>query len=234
MLSQVKPKTILVSHFPLPYNGIGSWTNRFGKYLATEHNEIDYIICPKVESPLPQITYYFSNSQEIFKKIKEKLYKSKNRYYTILKAIEKILKQDASPMVIQLIDNPGIAMPLDKMLRLKKYRHRVHLQLFYHGYAPYYGNPKGQKLFSSIDELILLTKDSYRAHLEYYNQITCMVTVLGNAIDKNIFKKINHLEKENLRVSFNVKKETCIFLWLSQDRPKKGLDFIVQIWDRSS
>ena len=39
------PKSVLVSHFPLPYNSIASWTTMMNN-LLTNKNEVDYVICP--------------------------------------------------------------------------------------------------------------------------------------------------------------------------------------------
>jgi hypothetical protein len=38
---------IVMSHLPLPYKGIGSWTNIYSQYLKGDNSQVTHIVCPK-------------------------------------------------------------------------------------------------------------------------------------------------------------------------------------------
>ncbi|SNR49243.1 glycosyltransferase family 4 protein [Flavobacterium sp. ov086] len=220
------PQVILISQVPLPYSKIGSWTTLYDNYLSN-HHEIDHIICPKPERLYSGIQYQFvanSFSMKFQKRI------SKNPYLGYLKALEKILEKE-DKFIIQIIDNFGIVKPIIDFLERKGKRSQCYIQFFYHGFSPFYENFLGRWFFENINEMVVLTNDSYQAHKNYYTVLPIKFSVLHNGVDTSKFHKIPDSEKIALKKELKISNKK-VFVWCSQDRPKKGLDLILEVWKR--
>jgi glycosyltransferase involved in cell wall biosynthesis len=222
------PQVILISQIPLPYAHIGSWTTLYQNYLTNNH-QIDYLVCEKPQTFYPEIKYAIVENTNLLKFQKRF---SKNKYLGYFKALEKILEKD-DKFIIQIIDNFGIVKPLIDFLEKKGKRNKCYLQFFYHGFAPFYENFLGRWFFESIDEMVLLTNDSYKEHKKYYTVLPTKFSVLHNGIDTSKFHKITLEEKEVLKKQLGITNKK-VFVWCSQDRPKKGLDFILDVWKRTN
>ncbi|MBT8309722.1 MAG: glycosyltransferase [Flavobacteriaceae bacterium] len=220
------PKVILLSQFELPYHKIGSWTTMYNYYLQNDH-KIDYLVCPEPKNPFNNISYSFVKASLLAKSKRKVLNK---RYLGHLQALESLISPDEK-YIIQLIDNFGIVDQLDTMLKSKYDRSKFYIQFFYHGYPPYYNNLKGRPFFKNIDEMVVLTHDSYRQHKDFYTSLPCRFSVLHNGVDRKKFRLLPDNEKDKLKAEFNVQDKT-VFLWCSQDRPKKGLDLTLDVWRR--
>lgn len=220
------PKVILISQFPLPYSHVGSWTTLYNNYLSATH-QIDCIICIPSEDPQPLVVY-----GNVKRNIKTKLLERwhKNPYYAYLEELKKIIKSDEK-YIIQMIDNFGIVKPLVTMLANMGLRNQCHLQFFYHGFPPFYENFSSRWFFETIDEMILLTFDSYKAHLNTYTQLPTRFSVLHNGIDTHKFFPLRLVDKERIRKEKGL-HDKKIFVWCSQDRPKKGLHIVLDAWKR--
>lgn len=219
------PKVILVSQFPLPYSNIGSWTTMYSNYLQSDH-QIDYVVCEKPISKFENVTYSIVQDG-IMSKLKKRFYK--NKYAPYLDKIKQLVLSHQDSFIIQVVDNFGLIPELHKMLIEINKRKQSYIQFFYHGFSPFFGNFQGRDFFSKIDEMVLLTHDSYETHKSYYTILPCVFNVLYNGIDANLFKQITENEKKILRKSLNI-KEQIVFMWCANDRPKKGLDLILKTW----
>lgn len=219
-------QVILVSQFPLPYSKIGSWTTMYYNYLADNH-QIDYIICRKPENVFDTVKYQFV-SENIIDKIKRKFFKKP--YLEYLKSLGLVIKPNQK-YIIQIVDNFGIVKPLQEFLIEKGLRENCQIQFFYHGFPPFLENFHGRWFFESIDEMILLTHDSYKVHKDCYTVLPCKFSVLHNGIDTRKFHKISFEEKSDLKKSLDL-KDKKVFIWCSKDLPKKGLDFILEVWKK--
>jgi len=219
-------KVILISQIPLPYSNIGSWTTLYHNYLSNDHL-VDYIICAKPQNTYPQIEYKIVSDTNWLKFQKRVL---KNKYLGYFKALDSILEKDEK-FIIQIVDNFGIVKPLINFLEKTGKIDKCYFQFFYHGFAPFHENFHGRWFFEGIDEMVLLTKDSYKAHKEYYTILPTKFSVLHNGIDISKFHKVSIEEKENLKKQLEITNKK-VFVWCSQDRPKKGLDFILDVWKR--
>ena len=220
------PKVVLLSQFELPYHKIGSWTTMYNYYLKTGHR-IDYLICPEPKEKINSLEYSIVKAS-LLDKSKQKVLNK--RYLAPLNALEAIIEKDEK-YIIQVVDNFGIVNHLNKLLGEKYLRSNFYIQFFYHGYPPFYNNVKGRPFFESIDEMVLLTADSYQRYKEFYTNLPCRFSIQHNGIDRNKFKPIYGEEKAALKSDLEVDGK-IVFLWCSQDRPKKGLDLILDVWKR--
>jgi glycosyltransferase involved in cell wall biosynthesis len=219
-------KVILISQSPLPTSSIGSWTTLYQNYLDSEH-EIDYIICKKPLIEFRTVEYCFLKENFIIK-LKNRI--RKKSYLSSLEALKTLVNND-DKYIIQVIDNYKIIPQLEKVLISIGIREKCFIQFFYHGFAPFLENSKSTFFFHSIDEMIVLTKDSYKVHKAYYNELPCRFSILHNGIDTKKFNKVSLEEKEILKEKFNLSGKN-VFLWCSQDRPKKGLKLILDVWKK--
>lgn len=219
-------KVILISQTPLPSSKIGSWTTLYKNYIEADH-KIDFIICKKPNFEFDSVNYQFIEETFLTKiesKIKEK------SYLGSLKTLNKILNLNEK-YIIQVVDNFKIVNDLENLLKQKGIRDNCYIQFFYHGFQPYLDSKKGDFFFNSINEMVLLTNDSYKAHKNYYNSLSCNFSILHNGIDENKFFGVSSINKKILKERLNIKSKS-VFLWCSQDRPKKGLDLILDVWKR--
>ena len=213
---------ILCSHFPLPFKGIGSWTTMYNYYLKS-NNEIDCIVCPTNDAQVATVDYLKIKDGLVFKLQRETGVKHKYSPYYL--AIEKYLKEQPGSVIIHIIDNAGYAYDFIKFIIDRNLRERCYIQFSYHGFLPYYDMVKGTKFVNEVDEFIFLTDLSKKQYKERYPSASFQASVLHNGIDKSLFKR----KSSKQLVSDNT---NCIFLWLANDRPKKGLDFILDVWQK--
>ncbi len=220
------PKVILISQVPLPYHTIGSWTTLYKNYFHRNHL-IDTIVCEQPKELWKNVQYSFVK-QRLWDKIQIRI--TKNKYLSYFKALEKVIKPNQK-YILQIIDNHGIVEPLNDFLEKKGFRHNCYIQFFYHGYPPFHENFAGRKFYEVIDEMIVLTLLSYRAHKDYYTILPCKFSFLHNGVDTAKFFPLKEEKKLALKSEFNSNGKT-IFVWCSQDRPKKGLHLLLEAWRR--
>jgi glycosyltransferase involved in cell wall biosynthesis len=218
------PKVILISQVALPFSKIGSWTTLYKNYLQGDHS-IDYIVCPEPEEKWDTVSYSFVIN-DWHTKILKKWYK--NPYLGYLKALERIMVPNEK-YVIQIVDNFGIIKPLVAFLNRKGMRTNCYLQFFYHGFAPFYGNFESRWFYENIQEMVLLTHDSYKAHKELYTVLPIRFSVLHNGIDTGKFFSPSQKDKHALKQNKGV-ADKKVFVWCAQDRPKKGLHLLLDAW----
>jgi glycosyltransferase involved in cell wall biosynthesis len=220
------PKVILISQVPLPFSNIGSWTTLYKNFFQ-DNPTIDYIVCPEPTEKWETVNYSFVERNTITQF--QKKWK-KNPYLGYLKALNKVL-QPNEKYIIQIVDNFGIVKFIVDFIQKKEMRQHVYLQFFYHGFSPFYENFQGRWFFEAIDEMVLLTKDSYIAHRNYYTVLPIRFSVLPNGIDTTQFFPLTLNEKQTLKQSKGMEDKT-VFVWCSQDRPKKGLHLLLDVWRR--
>lgn len=217
-------KVILISHIPLPYHEIGSWTTLYNNYILS-CNSIDFIVCPKPKKSYDHLYYSYYNSHEtFFDKLKRK-FRLQNKWNSMFVALKSILISNSDKYIIQIVDNYGLGVELSQYLIKNDLRKNCYLQFFYHGYLPF----NDEFIYQLVDEMVLLTHSSYTAMKKSVSSFPCKISILNNGIDNSKFYKQSITEKKLLKDQLDVSAKT-VFLWCSQDRPKKGLDFILEVW----
>lgn len=220
------PKVILLSQIPLPYSQIGSWTTLYKNYLESDHL-IDAIVCPVPENYFENVSYGIVN-ETVFQKIQKRYFKKNYDAYFL--ALKKLVKKDEK-YILQIVDNFGIIPHLEQFLKENQLRGQFYIQFFYHGYAPFFGNFQSRSFYEFVDEMILLTEKSYQEHKNLYTVLPCRFSVLHNGIDTSKFYKVSEEQKIILKNKLEL-GDKKVFVWCSQDRPKKGLDLILDVWKR--
>lgn len=219
-------KVILLSQVPLPFSKIGSWTTLYKNYLEKNH-EIDYIVCPKPETLFQNVKYSFVKST-FWNRIQNKIFKKRKAEY--LQALDKIIVPNEN-YIIQIIDNYGMVKPLKDYLSLKGISKNCYIQFFYHGFLPYAQLNSGSNFYELINELVVLTHDSYKQYKKTINILPSHFSILYNGVDTNKFKRVSVLQKQELKQKFGFDNKK-VFVWCSQDRPKKGLHIVLEAWKK--
>ncbi|MBS1534277.1 MAG: glycosyltransferase family 4 protein [Bacteroidetes bacterium] len=221
------PKVILISQFPLPYSKIGSWPTMYKNYFESGDHQIDYIICEQPEQKFDSVNYEIVPNDFWFR-----LRRRWHKYYRLgyLDALKKVLNKK-DKFVIQVVDNYKIVFRIHQILVAMGIRERCYIQSFYHGFAPFLSVENTHNFYEIIDELVLLTSDAYKEHLRYYSAFPCKVSYIYNGIDTKKFCKIESSVKSQLKKELGFTQQK-IFLWCSNDRPKKGLKLLLDAWKR--
>nr|WP_307777136.1 glycosyltransferase family 4 protein [Flavobacterium panacis] len=214
----------MISQIPLPYSNVGSWTKLYKSYLEGNH-DIDYIVCPKPEFLFSRIQYSFVLAT-FWNKIKSKVFKKRKIEFVL--SLDKII-QSNEKYIFQIVDNYGMVKPLHDYLTSRETRKNCYIQFFYHGFSPYTKLNSGSDFYEIVDEIVVLTHDSYKKFKKTINVLPCHFSVLHNGIDTTKFRKVSAFEKEGLRKKLDLENKK-VFVWCSQDRPKKGLHIVIEAW----
>jgi len=228
----MEPKVILISDFQLPYEKIGSWTNMYRFYFENNSEKcIDYIVCPKPKSKFKDVKYYLTKKNLIYSL--SNLISKKNRFDHIISAIDKIIRTNSKnqKFILQVIDNKNLIFYINKFLIKNKIRDKIYIQYFYHGFPPNIKIEESYNFFMSINEMVFLTKLSYFKFIEYYPSMPINISILNNGVDTDIFYELTKDIRERKRRDMGIENK-IIFVWLSKDRPSKGLSIIINTWDR--
>ena len=222
-------KSVLISQTAIPSSKIGSWNIMITNLINTNAKVFDYIISPKPDYKAKTIDSYTIPNLPSFKdkvlfRITKNKYILKKRYWNPLK---EILHKEGK-LVVNIIDDFGILNCIHYYARKNNLRNKIFINFYFHGYFFDVNLTKVEGAFS-IDKLILLTKISYNKLVENSLELPFEVNILPNGIMPT-FKLISKIEKEKLREKYNFDKTKKYFLWLSQDRPKKGLKIILRAW----
>lgn len=217
-------KVILISQAPLPFSKIGSWTTLYKNYLLQNH-KIDCIVCHLPEKTFDGIKYSFVKST-LISKFRKRILKKKNTEY--LQALDKLI-QSNEKYIFQIVDNYGMVKPLKNYLISKRIDKQSYIQFFYHGYLPHNQKDSEKDFYGIVDEIVVLTKKSYDEHKKQINILPNYFSILPNGIDTEKFAKISDAEKISLKERLNL-KDKKVFVWSSNDRPKKGLNLILDVW----
>lgn len=218
-------KVILFSQIPLPYSKIGSWSTLYENYLRETHG-VDVLICPKPEKAYKDIQYlHFSPEYSFFDKISLKL-KWRKPWFKAIAALHEVI-QPKVKYIIHIVDNYGLCMAVSAYLEINDVRANFYIHYFYHGFPCF----KDEQLYSKVDELTLLTHKSYEEIKKNVTTFPCRISILPNGIDTSKFYPLSTSEKQDLRKSFQM-EDKIIFVWCSQDRPKKGLSLVLDAWKR--
>ncbi|WP_411895313.1 glycosyltransferase family 4 protein [Winogradskyella sp. A2] len=223
-------EVILISELPLPFHKVASWTNMYHYLFHNKGHHFNHIVCPEPQTHIKTISYQFLRKTNVLDKIKNKL-PSKSLYSNYLEALDKIIEPNKK-YVLQIIDNSGIVIPINNHISENYNRNDFYIQYYFHGFAPIVSRKKGKKFLGSINELFFLTRLAYKEYLSFYDECTYKARVIHNGIDLTRFKSITVEEKQTQRSKEGFLNDETIFLWCSQDRPKKGLHIVLDAFKK--
>ena len=231
-------KNILICNLQLPTKNIGSWTELLMYLINKNPNLYDYIIVPRGEEDIrfDSIEYIEVNDKESFgdklKRILRRIISNKVTYVGREKyanAVKTILKKHPSEkLLLNIIDNYGMTMTIADELYEYRKAGRIKLVHHMHGYA--YNPEILNHFYNSIDEIVYITYDSYINQINTVHTIPCEANVFHLGVDSKLFFTPPKSVQYEIRNRLNFDKDDIIFLWVSQNRPKKGLHIILEAW----
>ena len=222
-------KNILISNVPIPSNTIGSWNMMFTNLLKKDKTIFDYVISPKPDFFIDDVNNLLVHKQSLLNIFLSKFNKN-YKHIQYWRHLKKILKSN-DLLIIHIIDNTGVLLAIKEFSRKCGLRNNLKIIFHLHGFKFDYDLKKKIKIYSCIDKLILLTYESYLTQLKENHALPFEVDILRNGIDSKKFHPITTNEKIKLKKSLGLKTNIKYFLWVSQDRPKKGLSIILSAWE---
>ena len=217
-------QVILISQLPLPYFKIGRWTILYHNYLTQKH-QIDFLVCEKPIERYKNLNYSVVKNN-FWLNFVQKI--TKNNFLKYQIALNNIIDKDEK-YIVQIIDNSGLAKNIHKYLLKNHNRKNFYIQYFYHGFMPIQSVNSSLNFYDNVDELVLLTQLSYNRLKNDIDVLIPKVSILHNGIDTNKFFKIDSFRKNQIKNSLDF-NDLKIFIWCSQDRPKKGLHIVLEAW----
>ncbi|MCS5488978.1 glycosyltransferase [Algoriphagus limi] len=211
---------VLCSDLPLPFEGIGSWTDEMNYFLKNTQI-FDFILSPNPNSSGKYIT---CNKNQVslvhrflsFERRKSYIY----RAYT--KSLLEIGKYD-KPLKILVIDDQGIL----KAIASIKDKLPAGSQIIYYFHGHLLNIPPS--LMYKIDEVFFLTKRGYLESLSNSLQFTPEVKVLGNGVSSEIFNMLSQKEKSSQRKKMGFEEDDIIITWMANSRPVKGIHLFLKM-----
>lgn len=211
----------LVSNTALPAQKIGSWTNRITFLIHQNPEFFDYIL-----SPTAQENNQFRFCQKrSFLKLPSilKSWQLKNRIAKdYIKNIEELAKPDHKIQILVMDDT----LLLEAISSFKKGSQlSIELVFSFHGHDLRL-NPD---LIQNTDKILFLTNLAYRKALELHEIFTPQVFIVGNGVRSDVFFPLSLKEKKEQKIKLGYQAEDEILIWMSNNRPKKGLQLFLKI-----
>ncbi len=222
----MKIANIIITEQAIPYTGNGSWTQRIEYFLTSKQNNIDYFICGKTNKELNTTTRFFRVSQYKSRLIQK--FFPKYRYKNYINKLHH-LSQEHDHLIVCVIDNIKIKNAIANYIDHKNKNKKITVLFYSCGYSYFLEQEAQKKMLKHCDEYIFLTQKSYQFNRDLYAEFIPEVSILNNPIEKKIVHKISKLEKELLLEKHGLNGKT-VFLWLSHDREKKGLEIVLNAW----
>lgn len=218
---------VLISYIGLPSDKIGSWNLMFTRLLVAKPNLFTHIICPKTSNYEDDEKYYFVKPPKINSYKFQKIFKH-YRYRNYYKQLKKILSRE-SEITINIVDNINMLFTIHQLLIKDKNRDKVRIIYHLHGFDIDIHNKVD--FYNAIDSLLVLTNTSAIIHKERLSDFNfCQINQIYNGIDSEKFKPVPLSVQKEIKKRLNLDENSIYYLWLSQDREKKGLHVIINAW----
>lgn len=221
-------KKVLLSNIGIPSKKIGSWNIMITNLIEFDPTIFDYIVSPKPDFHVKKISNLEVKKTTFLDRLKKKyinsLYKRIN-FWRVLREI--IIKEQRCQ--VHVIDDFSMVKAVHYFASREGLRNKLEILFYFHGFCFNYEHLIVNNVFS-IDKLILLTDSSYRKMLSISKELPFEIEILNNGVKSDIFFPVNEERKKSLRKKLLLKPSSKYFLWVSQDRPKKGLKIILKAW----
>lgn len=222
----MKTAKVLVSEHALPSDKNGSWTQRMEFFLRSSNNVFNYVICSPSKKNIHS-TANFKYRKTIQNKLLLKL-NSSLKYKYFLDELNTISKE-YDFVVLCVVDNVKLQLAINSYLNKNQLYNKFHVIFYNCGFSYYLSNSIQQNFMKNINEVIFLTKSAYLFNKEKHQEFIPEVSILNNPIDKTIYFPPTSEDKVNLLQKYKLENK-IVYLWLSHDRPKKGLSIILKAW----
>ncbi|MES2777507.1 MAG: glycosyltransferase family 4 protein [Bacteroidota bacterium] len=221
--------SVIVSNEGIPGDGMGSWTQKIAYLLGSyAGNEIDYLLSGPTNTPFQSATTTriicnFSKAEITRKWFYPIKYRS---YVNALKSI--IVKHDFVAIVV--MDNTKLKNIVSDTIAQHGWQHKCRVLFLQAGFSYEFTREEYRDFRQGLQEIVLLTQKSYLYERNKYHEYPFLVHVLHNPIHQELFYPLSNEQRHAKRLELGVESTERMFLWVSHDRPKKGLDIIIRMW----
>jgi L-malate glycosyltransferase len=233
---------VLLSTQPLPAKTIGSWVWMISKVMNPKDGFFDLVVAPSSEDGGASEKHHFvpkeiGLSNQLLIALYTKLGLSNLALRLRFRGFTGRLGcelERRERLVLAIIDDYKLLNAVDSYLRKKRLRNRARIIFFIHGYDYGFDLNTRNEFYKRIDHFVVLSRSSYLHHLNSVLSLECSTSILRNGVDENLFRKANDHERRKIREELGWGDEQRYFLWLSVNRPKKGLHVIRKAWKQVS
>ncbi|GGG99550.1 hypothetical protein GCM10011416_17370 [Polaribacter pacificus] len=221
-------KNILLSSKAIPSDQIGSWNVLLTNLVKKETSFFDKIISPYPSSVIERVNVPVETNNILT------VFLSKFNSYYAKKTYWKKLKENiTSTEIVNVIifDDIKILQTINHYAKKARIRKQINIIYFIRGYRFDVPVDHRNNIYNCIDKLVIQTESSYKIQLQENHTIPCEVVLLPNGIDSKVFYQLQPKDKEELRHKLGFDNGKMYFLWVSQDRPKKGLSIVLKAWE---
>ena len=223
-------KNILVSNIAIPSNEIGSWNVMLTNLIKLDNSIFDVIISPKSNSKFNDVDHLEILNRSLYNKLLSR-YKREYKYLNYWVKVKSLINKE-NRIIINIIDDINLLLAINFFSKRENLRERIEIYFHLHGYKFDVNLQLRRQIYNSIDKLILLSIKSYEIQVEENHTIPCEVEILKNGISSDVFFPLAISDKKELRKKLHLKTDIKYFLWVSQDRPKKGLSIVLKAWEK--
>ena len=207
---------VLISDLPLPFEGIGSWTNEVNFFLERNKGFFDFIISPN--QIVGSKTNIFARKRSwipgLNKFRNQLLVKWVAKDY--IQAIEKLVKENR-PIQLVVIDDKTL------LEAISLYKNQLPagstLIFYFHGHLL----QMSSAIQSKVDLVLFLTKIGYKESFLSNLQFTPEVKVIGNGVSSGIFYPLTKSQKKEYKEQLGFQPEDKFICWMANSRPVKGI-----------
>lgn len=221
-------KRILIANAALPSNKIGSWTNRITRLLQKNPEVFDLVLSP-TDRPDSRFIYCKKRKStnsllaRVFRK--SPVLKSCKDYYQALNDLS--IKDENLHLVV--VDDLAL---LEGMAYWKSSLsdRKIRLDFSFHGHSFILSETWGYL----VNCVYFLTHLGYLDTLKRNEVFVPQIHVVGNGTDSDFFYPLSKEVKAKKKLEFGYKPEEKVLIWVSNNRPKKGLNLFLELSKRLS
>ncbi|MEO7311379.1 MAG: glycosyltransferase family 4 protein [Chitinophagaceae bacterium] len=220
---------ILVSNEGLPGNFMGSWTQII-EYLLGKYplNEIDYLLCGRSDIPFQsERTIRIICRSCKWEINRDWYYPLKYRRY--IQALKAIIRQHDF-VVVAIMDNTKLKNIVSDTIEHNGWQNKCRVIFVQCGFSYEFTRDEYKHFRKGLAEVVLLTQKSYEYERNKYHEYPFLSHVLHNPVRQDIFFPLTTPDRTAARRALGIVDSEQMFLWVSHDRPKKGLDIILRMW----
>lgn len=223
------PAKIIVSPVAVPDTSLGSWGKIIDYWLCNyPGNSVDYVLCPRSALPFQSGHTQTIDCTYSMLEISHPLF-LKWRFKKIFSALQTIFAKHPLAVIL-IIENTKLKNVVSNWLQQNKLEKRARVIFYQVGFSYEFNRDEYKHFKRGLHEIVLLTKSAYEYERKKYHEYPFIIHVLHNPVNKEIFFRLAPDAKAALRRSLGWQPGETVFLWVSHDRPKKGLDLILGIW----
>ena len=223
----MKIARVLLSEQALPSSSMGSWTQRMAYFFESSHNIFDFVISTRSAlKSNSKVEFKYANT--LNSRFQRKFF-PKQKFKHFIKELDVIVASH-DKVIVCVMDNVKLKNEVSNFIDKNELHNKIRVVFYNCGYSYFLTQNQHQEFSKNLDEIIFLTSQAYQFNKEQYLSFIPEVTVLHNPIDKTQFYQISKTEKQNLLQKHSLENKK-IYLWLSHDRPKKGLSIVLNAWN---